>query len=246
MLSSDSPGLKKNSIQHFFKKIAPTPESPDSSKIPKGSDPDKTTPTGGGEGERTEPSTPVSSRLFGKKRRRVRVIESDSDSDVSIDFNDSDQMEKNDSPKDVDEQDCIEEPVCIPETTSSKPELDSPETSAKAGVKNAFTMMMMKRKEKTSLHILAPVGPEPSGVANTTKKASGMIKSGTTMERVKSETKPALGLKEEPDKSCSAAEADEAENEKFGLEKKENVGTDNPMQPIKVLLETPSRKFKVN
>jgi len=230
--TSESLGLKQNSIQHFFKK-----SSGDA---------------------RPDPSTHVSSRLFNKKRKRVRVIDSDSDSNISLDFNDADTVVTEDTPENtVDTTDILDTTVeqnvkpsnQVEDKKSVKPFQNSTIASGSPGVKNAFTMMM-KRKE-----IPQPVLDETSKHLEENKKITSeqtesKEKHIETVEKEEQQNPPKI-----PDVNSSkdqnkfiAAKVDKEEVdvkvESVDKESAKKVDTDS-YKPIKVLMETPTRKFKV-
>ena len=228
MASSDSPG------------------SPKSTKTPKSSG-----------DARPDPSTHVSSRLFNKKRKRVSVIDSDSDSNISLDFNDAENVVTEDTPENtVDTTDILDKTVeqnvkpsnQVEHKKSVKPVQNSTIASS-PGVKNAFTMMM-KRKE-----IPQPVLDETSKHLEENKKITSEQTESKEkhIETVEKEEQP--NPPETPEVNSSndqnkfiAAKVDkeevEVKVESVDKEYAKKVFTDS-YKPIKVLMETPTRKFKV-
>lgn len=247
--TSEIPVLKQNSIQHFFKKMASSdsPGSPKSTKTPKSSG-----------DARPDPSTHVSSRLFNKKRKRVSVIDSDSDSNISLDFNDAENVVTEDTPENtVDTTDILDKTVeqhvkpsnQVEHKKSVKPVQNSSIASGSPDVKNAFTMMM-KRKE-----IPQPVLDETSKLLEENKKITSEQTESKEkhIETVEKEEQP--NPPETPEVNSSndqnkfiAAKVDkeevEVKVESVDKESAKKVFTDS-YKPIKVLMETPTRKFKV-
>ena len=233
MTSSDSPG------------------SPKSTKTPKSSG-----------DARPDPSTPVSSRLFNKKRKRVRVIESDSDSDISLDFNDVENLVTDNTPENtVETTDTLDKSVeqhvkpsnQVEDKKSVKPVQNSPIASGSPGVRNAFTMMM-KRKETPQPVLDETSKPLEENKKITSEQTESKEKPNNTAEKEEKlnalET-PEVNLGTDENKFIATKvvnEEVEVKEESIGkeqsLESTRKVDTDS-YEPIKVLLETPTRKFKV-